>query len=115
MTSDDEIKELKQRVASLEQKLGALEEERRLYNISYLSHRLIMLRCEVHRLSALVPDFAAVEKIAHEAYIASSDAAQQALMEVDRVVPLDMPHEVYFNQLPTMREAREQFVARRRN
>jgi hypothetical protein len=114
MTSDDKINELEQKFALLEQMHLALEQ---LYfdNVGYLTRRVAELQSEVDKLSALVPDFAAVEKLALDAYTASSDAAQQALMEVDRVVPLDMQHEVYFNQLPTMREAREQFVARRRN
>jgi hypothetical protein len=113
--------ELEQKFESLKQKHESLE-KRYLYNESYLQHRVIMLRTEVillqkevKMLSALGADFAEIEKLAHDAYIASSDAAQQALMEVDRVVPLDMPHEVVFNQLPTMRDAREQFMARRRN
>ena len=107
MTSDDKINELEKKLASLE--------ERYLYNIRYLTHRVAELQYEVDKLSVIVPDFAAVEKLAHDAYIASSDAAQAALVEVHRVVPLDIPHEVIFNQLPTLREARAQFMARRRN
>jgi hypothetical protein len=107
MTSDDKIEKLEQELASLK--------ESYLHNIRYLARRVVELQEEVDKLSALVPDFAAVEKIAFDAYVASNNAAQEALMEVDQVVPLDISPEVVFNQLPTIREARAQSLERRRN
>jgi len=107
MTADEKIEKLEQTVASLR--------ESYLHNIRYLERRVAELQQEVDKLSVLVPDFAAVEKIAHDAYIASSDAAQQALMEVDQVVPLDLSHQIVFDQLPSIRETRAQLLARRGN
>jgi hypothetical protein len=99
-------------------------EKRYVSDDSHLQHRVIMLRAdvaelqrEIKKLSALVPEFKDVEKLAHDAYIASSDAVQRALVDVAMAVPLavDIPPEVSFNHLSSMREARALGIEQRRN
>jgi chromosome segregation ATPase len=115
--------ELEQRMASLEQRMASLEQmhlslqQSYRHNIRYVSCHVGDLQVELDKLSELVPDFAAVEKLAHDAYIASSDAAQRALVDVAMAVPqaVDIPPEVSFNQLPTIREARALGIGHRRH
>jgi hypothetical protein len=63
------------------------------------------LQHELNQLSSLRTDLQAVEKLALDAYVASNEETQDTLSEVDGIVPLDMPP-LFFNQLPTIREAR---------
>ena len=98
MTSNpDKIHELEQKVASLE--------DRYLLQIRYLSRRICELQHELDQLSSIRPQLEAVEKLAFDAYTTSHDEVQDALTEVDNIVPLDMP-QLFFNQLPTIRETR---------
>ena len=98
MTSNpDKIHELEQKFAFFE---SCYREQ-----IRYLSRRICELQHELDQLSSIRPDLEAVEKLAFDAYIASNDEAQDTLTEVDRIVPLDIP-DLFFNQLPTIREAR---------
>lgn len=108
MTSfSDELRELQQKIAFME----SCHRDQ----IRYLVNRIGDLQDKIERLSSVLPDLAAIEKLALDAYVSSNEEAQDALAEVDRVVPLDIPHHVFFNQLPTIREARGQTLARRRN
>jgi uncharacterized coiled-coil protein SlyX len=101
MTSYDD------RLHKLEQKLAFLEACHR-EQIRFLSRRIAELQHEVDQLSSLRPDLAAVEKLVFDAHIASNGEAQDTLTEVDHILPLDIP-QLFFNRLPTIREARGNF------
>jgi hypothetical protein len=63
------------------------------------------LQHEVNQLCSVRSDLEAVEKLALDAYVASSEEARDTLSEVDGIVPLNIP-QLPFNQLPTIRESR---------
>ena len=98
MTSpDDRIAELEKKVATLEGDL--------LEHVRYLTRCTSKLQHEVNRLSSVHPDLQTLEKLVFDAYTESNEKAQDALFEVDDIVPLDAPSS-FFSQLPTIREAR---------
>ena len=98
MTSPDD------RIAELEKKFAFFQDCHR-EQIRYLSRRICELQHEQDELSSIRPQLEAVEKLAFDAYTTAHDEVQDALTEVDNIVPLDMPQQL-FNQLPTIREAR---------
>jgi hypothetical protein len=98
MTSDPE------RIAELERKLDFLQVCHR-DQVRNLMRYIHDLEYKFQQLSSLVPVVAAIEKIALDAHTASNDQVQDALVEIDSIVPLDMP-ELYFAKLPTPCEAR---------
>ncbi len=98
MTSPDD------RIAELEKKF-AYHEKCYLEQIRYFARRVRELQHEVDQLSSLRTDLQAVETLALDAYAASNEKTQDALFEVDDIVPLKTPS-MFFNQLPTIREAR---------
>ena len=102
------------KLRQLEQKIAFMESCHR-EQVRYLVRRIGDLEDELKKLSSVLPDLAAIEKLALDAYVASNEEAQDALAEADRVVSLDIPHHIFFNQLATVREARGQTLARRRN
>src|SRR5215470_11778536 len=98
MTASDD------RLAELEKKFVFFESCFRAQS-HYLSRRICELQHELNQLSSIRPQLEAVEKLAFDAYTTAHDEVQDALAEVDNIVPLDMP-QLFFNQLPTIREVR---------
>jgi hypothetical protein len=104
-THDDKIQKLEEKIAFMQ--------DCHREQIRHLVRWIGDLEEQVKQLSGALPDLAAVEKIALDAYTLSNEDVQDSLVDVHRVVPLDLPHQVFFNQLPTIREARG--LARRRS
>jgi hypothetical protein len=78
------------RITQLEQKLTSLEASY-LLQVRYLGQRICELQEEIDRLSGVPTDLEAIEKLVFNAHTASGGRVQDALAEIDRIVPLDNP------------------------
>jgi uncharacterized coiled-coil protein SlyX len=92
------------RIAELEKKFAFFES---CYHeqIRYLTWHICDLEHRLNQLASVHPDLQAIEKLVFDAHTASNDQVQDTLVNIDRIVPLNMP-ELDFARLPTVREAR---------
>lgn len=114
MTSiPDRIQELEQKLEALQRRHEDLQ-DRFVEQIPFLTRCITDLELLNRRLfSKLSEQLDAIEKVALDAYLASSQDAQNTLAEIDDVLPLDFPH-LFLHRLASMRELRQERMARRR-
>jgi hypothetical protein len=96
---------LEDRVADLENRLHSLE-GRYAASLKDSGLRIIDLEIKVQELEARLKDLDTVEKIAFAAYVETHQGAQDAILDADRVIDMDVSHSVYFNNLPSIKAQR---------
>jgi hypothetical protein len=96
---------LEARVADLEKRLHSLE-GRYVASLRDSGLRIIDLEIKVQELEARLKDLDTVEKIAFAAYVETHQGAQDAILDADRVIDMDVSHSVYFNNLPSIKDGR---------
>ncbi|MGO9545219.1 MAG: hypothetical protein ACLPPF_10535 [Rhodomicrobium sp.] len=95
---------LELRVAQLEKKLAFWEAKFKQAGEND-SIRFVKLELRVEYLISRLKDFDRLEKIAFDAYVKSHPKAQEAILEIDRTVPMDA-HDLYFDNLPSVKNAK---------
>src|SRR3974377_1901389 len=108
MTSiPDKIQELEQKLEALQRRHEDLL-DRFVEQIPFLTRCITDLELLNRRLSSrLSEQLDAIEKVALDAYLASSEDAQNTLAEIDDLLPLDFP-QLSFHRLSTIRELRQE-------
>src|SRR5208282_5007276 len=96
---------------TLEQRVAQLEKELAFWKHKFKqagekdSIRFVELELRVERMMRRLEDFDRIEKIASDAYVKSHPRAQEAILEIDRTVAMDI-QDIYFENLPSVKDAR---------
>jgi hypothetical protein len=96
---------LEQRIADLETRLQSLE-GRYVASLKDYGLRIIDLEVKAQSLETRLRDLDTVEKVAFAAYVETHQGAQDAILDADRVIDMDVSHRVYFNNLPSIKGQR---------
>jgi hypothetical protein len=114
MTSiPDKIQELEQKLEYL-QNCHEFLVDQHLKQGTSLTRYIFELEGKIKQLSSRLSEFDGIEKVALDAYLASSQDAQNTLAAIDDVLPLEFQH-LSLHRLATMRELRQDRMARRRD